>query len=181
MLEISSSTVSLGFIWLCELISGSCNTAVPDIPGVRYSVLAMPLRNYFRKAFDLHEVFWSVMPSLTVCGWKVRSADCCAAASILHAMPAWLSWTVSEHEARWSTARCRRFLPISVFLSSNEQVYRKIHFCLAVLKVQTNILWHPGARGIFFPLTLLFNLGGCGVWNYIAIPFPDSPRQHVKV
>lgn len=61
-----------------QLMPGSCNAAIFDIPGEGYSMLAVSFRNYFRKVFDLHNALWNAMASLAACGWKLRGGDCWA-------------------------------------------------------------------------------------------------------
>lgn len=134
----------------CKLISRSYNPAVFDIPGTRYILLALPLRNYFRKDFGLPRAFWSILTSLTVWGCSL------AYFFIPHPTPAWREQQVSMGQDGTLSST-----PFSFAICSNEQMLKKT-ICVPVFKVciEVFLFWNSYARGLFFPFIVVFNLGG---------------------
>lgn len=134
-------------------VSRSYNPAVFDNLGMRYIVLAMPLRNYCRKDFGLYRAFWSILTSLTV--WCFSLAY-----FILHPSPAWL-----EHQVSMGQDDTLSSTPFSFAICSNEQMHKKI-ICIPIFKeyiecIEVFLFWNSGARGLFFfPFIVVFNLGG---------------------
>lgn len=77
-----------------QLIPGSCNTAVFDIPGedtVCWLCLSEIISEWF--LICRKEVLRSAMASLTACGLKLKGDDCWAPYISM------VSWAASEHQA----------------------------------------------------------------------------------
>ena len=84
------------------------------------TVCSLCLSGFISARFLICTVSWSVIPSWTVCGWKVRSAHCQAVSLMPHPTPAWLSWTGVSTGRDGPHSGAASSFPIAMFLSSNE-------------------------------------------------------------